>query len=375
MSNMRKLGTCLAMVVLVILALIVVMPDAYALELIDVTDTVDPDTAGLTATHTIDFTTATTGLIASVDITFPAGFDISNVAVGAVTGIGAGVVAATGQVVTYIVIAPVNVPAGTAITIELIGVVNAPVGNYTVTVATIDAIGTGIDGPTVSAPFAITSPQLVNVTDTVVPTTAGATATHTIGFTTATTATIASVDILFPAGFDVSSVAVGVVTGIGAGTVAAAGQMVTYTVTTPAGVPASTAITIELAGVVNGPAGNYTVVVVTRDAAASIIDGPTESDPFEIVDAYGSINGNVTDCQTGDPIESALVIAIRKPTLAGNAVPIEWRFWTFTDEDGYYEISDLELGEWWVIGIKRRYKLHIAKIEVPTTHDFCLELR
>jgi len=276
------------MVALAILALIVIMPDAYALDLTGPgpndlpTDTPVPTAAGLTATHTIDFTTATAGLIDSVDITFPANFDISGVGVGVPTGIGAGTVAAVGQVVTYTVDVPVNVPADTAITIELTGVVNALVGNYTVTVETKDPVGVTIDGPTESYPFAITPAPLIGVTNTVNPTTRGVPATHTIGFTTATTATIASVDILFPAGFDVFSVAVGTVTGIGEGTVSIDGQVVTYTVDVPVNVPADTDITIELTGVVNAPAGSYTVVVETKDAAGATIDGPTESDPFAI---------------------------------------------------------------------------------------------
>ncbi|MFQ6043398.1 MAG: carboxypeptidase regulatory-like domain-containing protein, partial [Candidatus Poribacteria bacterium] len=81
----------------------------------------------------------------------------------------------------------------------------------------------------------------------------------------------------------------------------------------------------------------------------------------------GSINGHVTDCGTGDPIERAFVIAVQKPT----------KVWALTDADGYYQISDLEPGVWWLIGIKKGYKPHIAKVEVeagvPTTHDFCME--
>jgi len=80
----------------------------------------------------------------------------------------------------------------------------------------------------------------------------------------------------------------------------------------------------------------------------------------------GSIEGRVTNCQTGDPIEQVLLIAIQKPT----------RVRTSTDVDGYYNISDLEAGVWWLIGLERGYKLYIAKVEVEigktTQHDFCL---
>jgi len=78
------------------------------------------------------------------------------------------------------------------------------------------------------------------------------------------------------------------------------------------------------------------------------------------------IEGHVTDCQTGDPIESALIIAIQRPT----------RFRTSTDVDGYYNISDLEPGDYWLICFIRGYKLYIGKVEVKdgetTKHDFCM---
>ena len=50
---------------------------------------------------------------------------------------------------------------------------------------------------------------------------------------------------------------------------------------------------------------------------------------------------------------------------------------TFTDEGGTYYIFDLEPGFWWLLGVKRGYKLHIAKVEVKTSevtkHEFCME--
>jgi hypothetical protein len=160
MSNMRKLGTCLTIVVAAIITLMM-MPDAYAAGLTGVANTPTVKTAGATTTHTVGFTTATDGAIKSVDITFPAGFDVSGVAAGAQTNIGAGTVAAVGQVVTYTVTAdpaPV-VNAATAVTIPLTGIVNNNVAaaTYTVTVETKDAAPATIDGPTDSAAFDITA--------------------------------------------------------------------------------------------------------------------------------------------------------------------------------------------------------------------------
>jgi hypothetical protein len=139
------------------------MPDAYAADLTGPEPDLKPRNQPIPAaawadpaTHTIDFTTATAGTIKYVDITFPADFDVSGVAVGTPTGITAGTVADAGQVVTYTVTTAINVPADTDIKIELTDVVNAPVGTYTVTVETRDPFGT-IDGPTES--FHLVSPH------------------------------------------------------------------------------------------------------------------------------------------------------------------------------------------------------------------------
>jgi len=90
---------------------------------------------------------------------------------------------------------------------------------------------------------------------------------------------------------------------------------------------------------------------------------------LELLDDMPSISGYVTDCQTGDPIESVVIIAIQRPT----------RIRTDTNMDGYYEISDLAPGVWWLIGFKGGYRFHVAKLVVEAgksiQHDFCLEAR
>ena len=68
----------------------------------------------------------------------------------------------------------------------------------------------------------------------------------------------------------------------------------------------------------------------------------------------GAINGHVTDT-AGEPLR-ALVIAINADTKEKTRA--------VTDVDGYYEIPDLELGTYWVICIKRDYKLGIRQAEV-----------
>jgi hypothetical protein len=94
------------------------------------------------------------------------------------------------------------------------------------------------------------------------------------------------------------------------------------------------------------------------------IDGPS----YAILGSAAttsSIEGHVTD-DMGNPLESVLVIAIQSPTKAK----------TMTNADGYYQISDLGVGNWWLISLKRGYKLHIARVEVKagetTIHDFSM---
>jgi len=62
----------------------------------------------------------------------------------------------------------------------------------------------------------------------------------------------------------------------------------------------------------------------------------------------GYIDGLVTDVDTAEPIERALVLAIQLPSK-------DKFFSPFTDEDGYYDISDLAPGLYLVIAIKKGY--------------------
>jgi len=77
-----------------------------------------------------------------------------------------------------------------------------------------------------------------------------------------------------------------------------------------------------------------------------------------------SISGYVTDDATGDAIEAS-VIAVQ----IGSG-----KMKTISDIDGYYELADLATGNWWIICIKRGYKLHLAKVEVngDETHNISL---
>lgn len=103
---------------------------------------------------------------------------------------------------------------------------------------------------------------------------AGATTTYPIEFTTDTAYVIDSVEMEFATGFDVSGAALsGTATGIGEGTVTSALQVVTYTVTEPEVIGATTTITITLSGIVNPAAGDYSLTVRTKSGAATIDEG------------------------------------------------------------------------------------------------------
>ena len=102
------------------------------------------------------------------------------------------------------------------------------------------------------------------------------------------------------------------------------------------------------------------------DAGSDWFDQAVPTPGFE--NSHGSINGHVTDAENGNPIKWALLIAINAETKEKTG--------TVTDGDGYYEMLDLEPGIYWVLCIKRGYKLAIRKAEVkasePTTVDFPL---
>jgi hypothetical protein len=93
--------------------------------------------------------------------------------------------------------------------------------------------------------------------------------------------------------------------------------------------------------------------------------GAYENPLAEPLPINGSINGTVTD-MAGNPIKWALVIAVLGET----------KIKAFTNREGNYEILNLEPGAYWVLCIKKGYKVGIRKAEVVaggvTTVDFRL---
>ena len=113
---------------------------------------------------------------------------------------------------------------------------------------------------------------------------------------------------------------------------------------------------------VNPENGDYHLQAASPciDAGTPIGAPPTDKDgnprdEFPDMGAYeyqgvstGYIDGLVTDVDTAEPIERALVLAIQLPSKDKFFAP-------FTDEDGYYDIPDLAPGLYLVIAIKKGY--------------------
>jgi len=108
-------------------------------------------------TYDIIFTTATTGTIKTIVMTFPSGFSLAFVpALIERSGIGDGLLSVSGTTLSYTVSNPVNVPAGTIIKLEIGRIGNSDKwGAYSVGVSTQDTLTNVIDGMTPSWSFRI----------------------------------------------------------------------------------------------------------------------------------------------------------------------------------------------------------------------------
>jgi len=120
---------------------------------------------------------------------------------------------------------------------------------------------------------------LTNVSWTVTNNQVSATnVTYSYSFKTATAGTIGKITFAVSGAGLGGTPAIAKNYGIGAGTVARAGQTITYTVTTPVAVAAGIPIYIEFSGMTNSStAGSYTTTITTQTAASATIDGGTAS--------------------------------------------------------------------------------------------------
>src|SRR2546422_1951622 len=112
---------------------------------------------------------------------------------------------------------------------------------------------------------------------------------YNIAFTTATTGTIKTIEITFPAGFNVGSAKLIQTQGTGAGSLSVSVQTVKYTIATPVSVTAPKSMMIMIGNIVNPAITSNQVSVVTKDASAVVIDGPTNSATFTLTRVTNSM--------------------------------------------------------------------------------------
>jgi hypothetical protein len=95
---------------------------------------------------------------------------------------------------------------------------------------------------------------------------------YAYSFKTATAGTIAKITFVVSGAGLAGAPAIAAAYGIGAGTVARAGQTITYTVTAPAAVAAGIPIYIDFSGNTNPAAGTFTTAITTQTAVPATID-------------------------------------------------------------------------------------------------------
>jgi hypothetical protein len=136
---------------------------------------------------------------------------------------------------------------------------------------------------------------------------------YDVVFLTATSGTIKTIEVTFPAGTTIPSGAFfneaekcvpGSDCTIVTGTASKSGQTITYTITNAVNVPAGTKIRLEFANI-NNPlhvSASYKVTVTTRDASNNIIDGPTQSNAYTIKQIGKNViaDGHITTPKIAD---------------------------------------------------------------------------
>ena len=240
----------------------------------------NPVTGTTGVTYTYAFKTATVGILKTITVTVPpgtAGTPTNTVH----TGLNAGTTSAiSSNTITYSVTTAISVPSGTSVTLTFTGLTNTTVsGSYTATITTSTATTPVDTGATSAVPV---TPPLTSPLWSTSSTVKGAGAvTYTYSFTTQATATVGSVTMTVPAGTSKGTLGVGTLTGIGAGTATLATNTLTYTVTSPASIPAGTAVTIPITGIINtSTAGSYPSTITTKSSTGILDTGTTPSVPI-----------------------------------------------------------------------------------------------
>lgn len=230
-------------------------------------------------TYSYGFKTRSADTLTSVSMTVPAG-TLGSPSVTAVSGLPSGGTASlVGSTLTYS-FSGTAVSDATACSLSIDGLTNTSTpGSYTSTITTNDANGPVDSGTTSSVSF---SGVLTSLSWTASSTESSATGvSYVFGFTTASSATLASVQMTVPAKTG-GSLSLGPVSGVpSGGTLSKSGSTITYTLATPTLVSSGTAVSIEVDGVKNTTTiGSYTSTVTTNSSAGEIDSGTTPALPI-----------------------------------------------------------------------------------------------
>src|SRR2546428_3450413 len=124
------------------------LPSAYAAGVLTGISVMPSDqTVVQQSYYTVQFTTATTGIIHTIKVTYPAGFVMGGTKLIEVSGIGGGSLSISGQTLTYTIASPVSVAAGKQIKLMFGNIKNGATTSNTVAISTIDG-GVPIDSGT-----------------------------------------------------------------------------------------------------------------------------------------------------------------------------------------------------------------------------------
>ena len=116
------------------------LPSAYAAGVLSGISVMPSDQTVKQASYfTVQFTTATTGIIHTIKVTYPTGFVMGGTKLIEVSGIGSGSLTVGGQTLTYTVGTPVSVPAGTKIKLMFGNIINGATTSNTVAIQTNNA--------------------------------------------------------------------------------------------------------------------------------------------------------------------------------------------------------------------------------------------
>src|SRR3989475_12326406 len=135
-----------------------ILPSAYAAGVLTGISVMPSDQTFVQQSYYwVQFTTSTTGVIHTIKVTYPAGFNVAGTKLLEVSGVGSGSLSISGQTLTYTIASPVSVAAGKAIKLMFGNIKNGATASNTVAISTIDG-GVPIDSGT--GTFALT--QITN---------------------------------------------------------------------------------------------------------------------------------------------------------------------------------------------------------------------